>query len=171
MTEEANAAPSDAIRDALLQQGAQPSGAAKAFLCEFAAEKGISTDSLEDSGMLAAEAEGLHMMLVPMEDRSMVLATIEIDADLRDNPELARTFLRANLDWTATGGGTFASLGEDDKPHLCRLIFVQPGATDAFAEEIAAMFNVADAWLETLEMDEDDPADDEDTISNAWLKA
>ena len=171
MTEEADAASADAIRDALLQQGAQASGAAKAFLSEFAAKKGISTDSLEDNGMLAAEAAGLHMMLAPLDDRPMVLATIEIDVDLRDDPELARTFLQANLDWTATGGGTFASLGEDDKPHLCRLIFVQPGATDAFAEEIAAMFNVANAWLDALEMDEDDLADEEDTISNAWLKA
>ena len=170
-SEEADAATADAIRDALLQQGAQANGAAKTFLGEFAAQKGISTGSLEDNGMLAAESAGLHMMLAPLDDRPMVLATIEIDVDLRDDPELARTFLRANLDWTATGGGTFASLGDDEKPHLCRLIFIQPGATDAFAEEIAAMFNVVNAWLDALEMDEDDPADEENTISNAWLKA
>ena len=171
MTEEADAAPALAKLDALLQRKAHASGAAKMFLSDFAAKTGISADTLNDEGMLQAEAGGLTMMLTPLEDRPMVLATIEIEADLQEEPELARTFLEANLDWTATGGGTFASLGEDEQPHLCRLIFVQPGETDAFAEEVAAMFNVAGAWLDALDADDDDFEEDEDTISNGWVKA
>ena len=176
MTEEADAARVLARLDALLQPKAHASGAAKSFLSDFAAKKGIPADSLNDEGMLQAEAGGLTMMLAPLEDRPMVLATVEIEADLQDEPELARMFLEANLDWTATGGGTFASLGEDERPHLCRLIFVQPGETDAFAEEVAAMFNVARAWLDALDADDDDFDDDDleedaDTISNSWVKA
>lgn len=171
MTEEADAARVLAKMDALLQRKAHVGGAAKTFLSDFAAKKGIPANALNDEGMLLAEADGLTMMLVPLEDRPMVLATVEIAADLRNEPELARTFLEANLDWTATGGGTFASLSEDEQPHLCRLIFVQPGETDAFAEEVAAMFNVANAWLDALDADDDDFEEDEDTISNRWVKA
>ena len=174
MTEEADAPRVSANIDALLDTGAHARDAAKAFLSEFAAKKGIA-DSLDEDGMLSAEADGLKMMLVPLEDRPLVLATVELEADLRNEPELARMFLQANLDWTATGGGTFASLGEEEKPHLCRLLFVQAGATDAFAADVAAMFNVASAWSDALEADgedfDDDEDQDEDTISNAWLKA
>lgn len=176
MTEEADTPPVSANIDALLDPGAHARDAAKVFLSEFAAKRGIA-DSLDEDGMLSAEADGLKMMLVPLEDRPLVLATVEIDADLQTAPELARMFLQANLDWTATGGGTFASLGEEDKPHLCRLLFVQPGEMDAFAADVAAMFNVASTWVDALEADDGDFDEDrdedenEDTISNAWLKA
>lgn len=171
MTEEADVAPVLAKLDALLQQKAHTRGGAKSFLTDFAAKTGIPADSLNDEGMLQADAGGLTMMLTPLEDRPMVLATVEIDADLQEEPELARTFLEANLDWAATGGGTFASLGEDERPHLCRLIFVQPGETDAFVEDVAAMFNVASAWLAALDTDDDDVEEDENTVSNGWVKA
>lgn len=155
---------------ALLNGAAHSADMAKAFLAEFAAAKGIS-DGLLDDGMLMAEAEGMEMMLVPLPDRPMVLATVELEVDLGEEPDLARAFLEANLDWAATGGGTFASLGEEETPHLCRLIFVQPGAVEAFAEEVAGVFEVARAWLEALDEEEPDFAPEEGAVAQNWMKA
>lgn len=170
MTEDFGASDIPTQLSALLNGAEHSADMAKAFLAEFAASKGIS-EGLLDDGMLMAEAEGMEMMLVPLPDRPMVLATVELKADLGEEPELARAFLEANLDWTATGGGTFASLGEDETPHLCRLIFVQPGAVEAFTEEIAGVFEVARAWLEALDDDEPDFEPEEDAAAQKWMKA
>lgn len=170
MTEDFGATDLPTQLSALLNGAAHSADMAKAFLAEFAAANGISDGLLED-GMLMAEAEDMQMMLVPLPDRPMVLATVELEADLREEPQLARAFLEANLDWTATGGGTFASLGEEETPHLCRLIFVQPGAVEAFAEEVAGVFEVARAWLEALDDDEPDFAPEEGAVAQKWMKA
>ncbi|MEM7025592.1 MAG: type III secretion system chaperone [Pseudomonadota bacterium] len=118
-------------------------------LAAFLAAKGMPETALDENGVIALQYGDLELALAHLPPFPGVKASARLPDGLARREDLANELLRANLSWSATGGGTFGKLPDQHGFVVSRMI---PMIDDhqAFERDLTAFAELALDWVERI---------------------
>ncbi len=133
----------------------------EAILREYGDYIGVDDLVLDENGSTALSIENkIDIALIHLPQFPGIVAAVEMDPDVRENPRLLRRLLQANMSWQWTQGGCFSVIPSNNTLVLCRLIQTIDRDLKKMDQEISTFVELSRQWKNELDeellLDEDD---------------